>query len=906
MHSKTQAAPLPPAGSNPPTSASNIAAAAPPSTLRKASTFAPGQQPSNISFSFAQSGVSSTGVATTSELNSSNTFRTYQASQRPRPDAGPQKRSFSLSRMTSLLHHHNKNPIDERHATGKTATTSHGFLSRHKYSSSSTNIYAQDSAAAVARGQAAHKQTPPQSPSVAAQGSPAAAPRPVGSSHRPSSSSASSTASRGNEKESPADYLPKSLHVSNWSLSSHYNTRPSISGKKTLGDGATAVVILVSSKEKSKEKKMYACKIFKKCPGDERVTDWYNRIANEYEILSRLSHRNMTHAYSLLVDSQGAWSLVIDYCELGDLFSLATQFKAAGRKMSKDVRSCILKQMLRGVHYIHAMGIAHRDIKVENILINAQGELKLGDFGESFVMFDPKTDSFSSETGDYPIKMATDKVGSTPYMAPELFILEKAKKQGRPQSEYEYDPRLVDVWACAITYINILFGGGFFDRASLIEDNRYDFFIRELHRYWVHELDLIYLSLTERGTQLLRTRGDELTSISQSKSATGGLVANVVGVGQYAQSNCSDHQLLDLDRAANTALESGEFDLGQVLSLEEHVDSLDILVQRINEKLTAEESKQEKEREKKKEEQKQAQEAINEMRRTETFGNHGGNSTANSRAPSPTPTPTTTDSSSTPTSSGTDTAENILDSPPAEARTTAAIQSTVPSSHKMIGKRTVTDDGSTSRRIRVPQFSQSFYHNLGSQDQPFFFFNDQSEGVKRLMAMMLHPDPNLRPHMRDILCLNVVKRINTCVEPDPFDLKIADQYKEYCKHHHNHRSSNASKEAPYEPPIDRVATGASYNSTDSTNFTAAAKVVLPATTKDSLPTPIERRESSSSNNQTATAALRRTQTADDLVKLQRSESSAGLVKAKHSHAPPSKPQKTYGLGEFKNAPHEFY
>lgn len=909
--------------------------------IRKASTFASGQNPnSNVSFSFSRTGGASQGLVTASELNSSNTIRNYQASQRPVPNTSSSKRSFSLSRVAAFMHTH-KQPTDS-----KNTTISHGFLSRHKTfsqsSSSNGNALAQNSPAAVARNQAVSHPHP--SANNAAQGPSNAAPQNSTRNGTTSASAQSATSlstGKGNEKENPANYLPNSLHVKNWSLSNYYNTRSSIGNKKVLGNGATATVILVTSKDKSQDKKSYACKVFKKCPGDERVADWYARISNEYQVMHSLNHENVAHAYNLLLDSQGAWALVSDYCDLGDIFSLAKEFKAANRKMSKDSRNCIFKQLLRGTHYIHAMGIAHRDIKPENIMINSKGEVKLSDFGEAYVMYDPHKDKWNNEIGDYPIKLAHDMVGSTPYMAPELFICQKAKKAGKPLNEYEYDPRLVDVWACAITYINLVVGGGFFEKAVLTEDRQYDFFIRELHRFWVHELDAVYLMLTAKGAEILRKNGQPLVSLPTDKPAnnnsTTGSSALISegGVGQFAQSNCTDEQLLELDHAASVALEAEEFSLDQLVSMEEHVDTLDTLVKILSTKLYAEEKEQEKKREKKIEEQRQAQEAVKEMRRTETGASNApeSGSKAPSQAPSQAPSPALT-----PVSTNSQAASSTT------SQSTSTTPSTIPSPHKMVGKRTVSGDGATSRRIRVSQFTQGYYHNLRSEDQPFFFFNDQGDAVKRIMAMMLHPDPQLRPQIRDVLCLPIVKNINVCVPPDPFDVKIADQYTEWCTHvalenenRQRNRSTSVTSQVSggviseasttvadnsfadscavantvFSPQDENVENRDGTVAPQSAVSEASDNVPIPINTrlpqsKPELPTPVERRKSRANSNATATAALRRNQTAEDLVKLQRSQTKVAPMKTKHTHIPPPKPSKAYGLGEFKSAPHEFY
>ena len=71
----------------------------------------------------------------------------------------------------------------------------------------------------------------------------------------------------------------------------------------------------------------------------------------------------------------------------------------------------IIKQIVRGVQFLHSNGIAHRDLKPANILINHQRHVKIGDFGLA---------SLIQSSGDSGDKVDRQKVGTPPYMAPEL------------------------------------------------------------------------------------------------------------------------------------------------------------------------------------------------------------------------------------------------------------------------------------------------------------------------------------------------------------------------------------------------------------------------------------------------------------------------------------------------------
>lgn len=109
-----------------------------------------------------------------------------------------------------------------------------------------------------------------------------------------------------------------------------------------------------------------------------------------------------------------------------DLFSVVMS-----GKMARPEIYCVFRQIVDGVNYLHSMGLAHRDLKLDNCVMTTDNIVKLIDFGTATVFHYP---------GKHQIP-ATGVVGSDPYLAPE--VLHKD----------HYDPRLTDVWSVAIIFM---------------------------------------------------------------------------------------------------------------------------------------------------------------------------------------------------------------------------------------------------------------------------------------------------------------------------------------------------------------------------------------------------------------------------------------------------------------------
>lgn len=123
-------------------------------------------------------------------------------------------------------------------------------------------------------------------------------------------------------------------------------------------------------------------------------------------------------------------AIVMEYAAGGELFERICN---AGR-FSEDEARFFFQQLISGVNYCHSMEICHRDLKLENTLLDGSPtpRVKICDFGYS------KSALLHSQP--------KSTVGTPAYIAPEVF------------SRKEYDGKIADVWSCGVTLYVMLVG----------------------------------------------------------------------------------------------------------------------------------------------------------------------------------------------------------------------------------------------------------------------------------------------------------------------------------------------------------------------------------------------------------------------------------------------------------------
>ncbi|KAK7291755.1 hypothetical protein RIF29_07139 [Crotalaria pallida] len=164
-----------------------------------------------------------------------------------------------------------------------------------------------------------------------------------------------------------------------------------------------------------------------------------DQIKREIATLKLLKHPNVVRLHEVLASKTKIY-MVLEYVTGGELFykisSKGRLDEAEGRKM--------FQQLIDGVSYCHNKGVFHRDLKLENVLVDGQGNIKISDFGLSALPQQFREDGLLHTT-----------CGSPNYVAPEIL------------ANKGYDGATSDVWSCGVILYVTLTGYLPFDDRNL-------------------------------------------------------------------------------------------------------------------------------------------------------------------------------------------------------------------------------------------------------------------------------------------------------------------------------------------------------------------------------------------------------------------------------------------------------
>ena len=188
-----------------------------------------------------------------------------------------------------------------------------------------------------------------------------------------------------------------------------------------LGTGAFSTVY----KAESGDGEIFAIKIVPKSnlANDEDC----DRFQRELDSMAYLRHPNIVQLHDFFSDSDNFY-LVLDYCANGELWD----YMVKNGRIQEPTAALLMQQMVSAIAYCHSCGVAHRDLKPQNILIDKFPAVKVSDFGLCGYVEDRR--------------LMNTFCGTPAFCAPECL--------GR----VEYDGRKADVWSCGVILFAMVTG----------------------------------------------------------------------------------------------------------------------------------------------------------------------------------------------------------------------------------------------------------------------------------------------------------------------------------------------------------------------------------------------------------------------------------------------------------------
>mmetsp|Transcript_60616 Transcript_60616/g.128373 ORF Transcript_60616/g.128373 Transcript_60616/m.128373 type:complete len:570 (+) Transcript_60616:110-1819(+) len=154
--------------------------------------------------------------------------------------------------------------------------------------------------------------------------------------------------------------------------------------------------------------------------GFKQISDM-QRVFQEIQALQNLHHPNVVRILDVADNPQNV-CFIMEFCSGGELRGYVERHAL----LEEEEAKVFFKQMAKAIHYVHTKHIIHRDLKLENVLLDSQNRCKIVDFGLS--------DYVSSKE-----RTVTD-AGTQAYLAPEVYN----------GSSGDADPYKIDVWGLGV------------------------------------------------------------------------------------------------------------------------------------------------------------------------------------------------------------------------------------------------------------------------------------------------------------------------------------------------------------------------------------------------------------------------------------------------------------------------
>jgi serine/threonine protein kinase len=234
-------------------------------------------------------------------------------------------------------------------------------------------------------------------------------------------------------------------------------------GEKKLGSGSFGDV---KTATRISDGETCAVKIVQIAQDPEKRAKRLRDLKNEITTLERLSGNEFVIRLFGHIIINDKMYIFMEYADGRTLHSIYKAYRAKSMPIDETKVKLWFYEVCVAVNYMHSKGFAHRDIKLENILLrkprNVDGTLvvgghricKLSDFGLSRLCYSRKGG----------VTMSSSFGGTIRYMAPEILRLHPSAKKAMPiPDDYSFDPFVSDLWALGVLLYTLVTYGNPYD-----------------------------------------------------------------------------------------------------------------------------------------------------------------------------------------------------------------------------------------------------------------------------------------------------------------------------------------------------------------------------------------------------------------------------------------------------------
>ena len=228
--------------------------------------------------------------------------------------------------------------------------------------------------------------------------------------------------------------------------------------EKLLGKGSFGEVHLTKI---TGDSKLYATKVYDR----ERIenTEAFKYLTNEINIMHNLNHPNIVK-FIQVKKTKKHYYIVMEYCNGGELEKALEKYQLKyGKPFSAEIVQHLMRQIISAFKYMHANQIMHRDIKLENILVNFESEKDKNDLNMLKATVKIIDFGFACKIGKNALTYTT--IGNPMNMSP--LILKKLTSHGKVR-QLGYDMK-ADIWSLGAICYQMLIGKAAFDADDIDE-----------------------------------------------------------------------------------------------------------------------------------------------------------------------------------------------------------------------------------------------------------------------------------------------------------------------------------------------------------------------------------------------------------------------------------------------------